>query len=77
MSYIIRVKVNTRAHDDLVEQVDVDQYNVWVTASPHDNEANEAVIDLLADFFDTAASNIKIKSGMHGKHKFIEIEGRP
>jgi uncharacterized protein YggU (UPF0235/DUF167 family) len=73
MPFIIRVKVTTRAHDEKVEQVDLDQYNVWVTASPHDNEANLAVIDLLADYFDTAPSNIKIKSGMHGKHKFIEI----
>jgi uncharacterized protein YggU (UPF0235/DUF167 family) len=73
MPFIIRVKVTTRAHDEKVEQVDLDQYNVWVTASPHDNEANLAVIDLLADYFDTALSNIKIKSGMHGKHKFIEI----
>ena len=73
MPFTIRVKVHTRSHDEKVEQIDLDTYDVWVTSAPHDNEANEAVIEILADYFDTAPSNVKIKSGMHGKHKFIEI----
>lgn len=74
MSKIIRVTVTTRAHDDKVEEVELDTFHVWVTASPHDNEANMAVIELLADYFDTALTNVRIKSGMHGKHKFVEIQ---
>ena len=73
MPHIIKVTVNTRAREDKIEELDIDTYRIWVTATPKDNEANEAVIEILADFFDTAPSNIKIKSGMHGKHKFIEI----
>ncbi len=73
MSRIIRVTVTTRAHDDKVEEIELDTYHVWVTASPADNQANEALVELLAEYFDVAPSNIRIKSGMHGKHKFIEI----
>lgn len=73
MPHIIKVKVNTRAHEDKIEEVDIDTFNVWVTVPPADNAANEAVIELVADYFGTAISNVRIKSGMHGKHKFIEI----
>lgn len=73
MSRIIRVTVTTRAHDDKIEEVDIDTFHAWVTAAPADNEANNALIELVADYFGTAPSNIRIKSGMHGKHKFIEI----
>ncbi len=70
---IIKVKVNTRAHEDKIEEINLDTFNIWVTATPDNNEANDAVIELVADFFNTAPSNVRIKSGMHGKHKFIEI----
>jgi uncharacterized protein (TIGR00251 family) len=74
MSFIIKVKVNTRAHDEKIEEVDLDTYNVWVTAAPTDNEANQAVVEVLADYFGTAAFNVKIKSGWKSRHKFIEID---
>jgi uncharacterized protein YggU (UPF0235/DUF167 family) len=73
MPQIIKVHVKTRAHEDKIEEVDLDTFNVWVTAAPADNAANESVIELVADHFGTAPSNVHIKSGMHGKHKFIEI----
>lgn len=73
MPQIIKVKVNTRAREDKIEEVDLDTFHIWVTAAPVDNAANEAVIELVADYFGTAPSNVKIKSGMHGKHKFIEV----
>ena len=72
--FIIRVHVKTRAHEEKIEQLDLETYNVWVTASPVDNEANEAVIGIIADHFNVAPSSVRIKSGIHGKHKFVEIE---
>ena len=73
MPKIIRVKVTTRAREDRVEQVDLESYNVWVVAAPEGGEANQAVVEAIADYFGTSPSNVRIKSGMHGKHKFIEI----
>ena len=74
MPFIIRVHVKTHAREEKIEQVDLETYNVWVTALPVDNEANEAVIEIVADYFNTNPSNVRIKSGMHGKHKFVEID---
>jgi uncharacterized protein YggU (UPF0235/DUF167 family) len=52
----------------------LDEYKVWVTVPPADNQANEAVIDLLSDFFEVAPSKIRIRSGYKSAHKLIEIE---
>jgi uncharacterized protein YggU (UPF0235/DUF167 family) len=41
---------------------------------PADNQANEAVIDILADHFNIAPSRIRIRSGNKSSHKLIEIE---
>ena len=70
---VIRVKVQTHAKFERVEEVGLDEYKVWTTAIPEKGEANEAVIDILAYFFDVAPSKIRIKSGYKSTHKLIEI----
>lgn len=74
MGRIIRITVTTRAHDEKVEEIDLDTYRVWVTAAPADGEANQAVIEILADYFNTSVSNVRIKSGNKSRHKFVEIK---
>lgn len=74
---VIKVKVQTHAKFEKVEEVGLEEYKVWVTATPEDNKANEAVIDLLADYFNTAPSLIRIRSGNKSTHKLIEIQNRP
>ena len=71
---IIRVKVQTRASFERVEETGLDEYKVWVTAGAHDNQANEALIDVLSDFFDIPVSRIRIKSGNKSTNKLIELE---
>ena len=74
MSLIIKVKVQTRASTEKIEEVDVDEYKVWVTVPAAENQANEALIEVLADYFDTAPSKIRIRSGYKSTHKLIEID---
>jgi len=74
MSLIIRVKVQTHAQHEKIEETGLDEYKIWVTVPPADNQANEAVIEILAEHFNTAPSNIRIKSGYKSSHKLIEIE---
>ena len=71
---IIKVKVQTRASSERIEETGLDEYKIWVTVPPADNQANEAVIDLLSDFFEVAPSRIRIRSGNKSTHKLIEIE---
>ena len=69
----IRVKVQARSSQEKIEEIDVDEYKIWVTSPPAENRANEDVIEILADYFNTAPSNIRIRSGHKSSHKLIEI----
>ncbi|MBI2607956.1 MAG: DUF167 domain-containing protein [Candidatus Doudnabacteria bacterium] len=74
MSRIIRVHVQTHAHEDRLEELDLDEYKIWTTAIPQKGGANEAVIEILAEHFNVAPSSIHIKSGNKSTHKLIEID---
>ena len=69
----ITVQLRPGAKQASIEKIDEGQYKVWVTAIPEKGGANEALIELLSDYFDTAPSNIRIISGNKSKHKLIEI----
>lgn len=71
---IIRVHVRTHAHDDKIEEIGVDEYKLWTTAIPEQGNANEEIIDMLADYFNTSPSKIRIRSGHKSTHKLIEIQ---
>ena len=51
-------------------------YIVYLREKPHDGEANQALIKLLADYFDVANSCVVIKQGAKGHQKTIEIIGK-
>jgi len=70
---IIRVKVQTRASQEKIEELGIDEYKVWVTVPPAEGEANAAVIEVLADHFNVAPSLITIMTGHKSAHKLIEI----
>jgi uncharacterized protein len=71
---LIRVKVQTRARQNRLEEVAVEEYKAWVTAAPADGEANAALIELLAEHFNVAPSLVRIKSGNKTAHKLVEID---
>lgn len=69
----IFVKVKPRAHQVKTTCIDATHYEVSVTAAPHDGEANEAVIEELAGYFDVPKSSIRLVSGGSSKMKQFEI----
>ena len=71
---IIRAHVQTKASFEKVEEIGIEEFKIWVTAVPAEGEANEAVREILADYFDVPISKIRIKSGNKSKHKLIEID---
>ena len=71
---IIRVHVQTKAHEERIEEIGLEEYKVWVTAVPADGEANLAVREILADYFNVGIDSVHIKSGNKSKHKLIEID---
>ena len=48
---------------------------VAVTAAAVDGAANSAVVAALSDALNTPKRNIRIKSGLTGKRKIVEVDG--
>jgi uncharacterized protein (TIGR00251 family) len=71
---IIKVTVQTKASSEKIEELGLEEYKIWVTVPPADNEANDAVIEVVADHFNVAPSLVHIRSGHKSRHKLIEIE---
>lgn len=70
----LTLRVISRAKQDKVQQIDETHFKVWVTATAEKGKANNAVIRLLAEYFDVPQSSITIKRGATAKTKLIAIE---
>ena len=71
---IITVKVKPGAKvGPKLEELEDGSYVAFVRARAHDGEANEALIELLSDYFHVAKSLIRIKSGAGARVKTVEI----
>ena len=71
---LVKVTVIPGAKKNSIAVVAPDHYRVWVKAPPVKGQANKELIGLLADYFNTSASAIVIKRGMHSRNKLIEIK---
>ncbi len=69
---ILSVTVKVGKNEDKVWRHE-DVWEVWVTARPQNNQANAAVISVLADYFSCSKSNIRIKRGLTSTRKTIEV----
>jgi len=68
----IRIRVAPRSSRDEVVKTG-DDYLVRVKAQPKEGKANEAVIKLLAEYFEVTRSSVRITSGLSGRNKIVEI----
>jgi len=68
-----QVSVIPNAKENKVEAIDDQTLKVRTTAKPKNNEANQAVISLLAKYFHVPKNCLKIKSGSSSKYKIIEV----
>jgi len=69
----IFVRAKTGAKKQKIRQIDDDHFEVWIKEPPIDGKANNAIIDLLADFFNIPKSSIELKSGSKSKNKTFLI----
>jgi uncharacterized protein (TIGR00251 family) len=70
----IPVRVTPRSSRNKVEVVD-GQVRIWVTASPTDGQANEAVIQILAKSLGIPPSRITLVRGHTGRDKTLRVAG--
>ncbi|MEK7576692.1 MAG: DUF167 domain-containing protein [Patescibacteria group bacterium] len=68
----VEVTVRPQAHENKVEKTDTG-FKVWTTAPAREGRANEAIIQFIAEYLDTAPSNIKILRGHTSHKKLVEI----
>ena len=63
-----------RAWSERVERMDATHFRVAVTAAPREGQANEAVIEALAEYFRVSRSRVRIVRGQTSRHKIVEVE---
>lgn len=71
----LTIKVQPRASKNAVSGIVGECVKVQLTAPPVDGEANDKLIEFLADTLDVRRSYIKILKGKSSRNKVVEIEG--
>ena len=70
----LAVRVTPRAsHNEIVELLDDGTIKVRIAAPPSDHEANETLIDFLAEVLGVPKSRLDIVAGVSGRDKLISI----
>ena len=69
----ITVFVKTNAKENKVDQISETGYRVSVTVPPEKGLANQQIINLLSDYFDTSKTQITLKNGFSNQAKIFEI----
>lgn len=71
----IYLKVIPRSSQNIVEKISEGEYRVKLTAPPVDGKANEALIKLLAEYFNVSKSAILIVGGKSLSRKMVDVLG--
>lgn len=68
-----QVTVKPGSSQEKIVVAGTDELTVYLRAKPHDGEANEALVKLLAKHFKVSKSSIKIVRGQKSHIKVIEL----
>ena len=71
MKYLVTVKPGS-SQEKIIETAP-DELTIYLRAKPHDGEANDALIKLLAKHFNVPKTTIKITRGHKSRTKTIEF----
>ena len=71
----IYLKVIPRSSQNKIEKISDGEYRVHLNAPPVDGKANEALIKLLAEYFNVSKSAIAIVGGKSSSRKMVDVEG--
>jgi uncharacterized protein len=69
----ILVRVKPAAKNNKIEKISENEYSISTKAPAKNGKANEAIIRLLAAYFNISSSRICILVGHNIKNKIIEI----
>lgn len=71
---IIKVKVKPSSNKQEIVSFGDNHYLIYLKSEPKDNKANIELIKLLSKHLSTPVNRIKIKFGLKGRDKVIEIK---
>ena len=69
----IFIKAKPNSGEEKIEKVDETHYVVFVKEPPIKGKANEAIRNVLAVYFKTSSSNVRIVSGFSSRNKIVKI----
>lgn len=69
----ILVQAKPGAKQEQIRKIDKGQYLVAVKELPVKGQANQAIIKVLADHFQTASSNVILVKGYRSRHKVFKV----
>jgi uncharacterized protein len=69
----LEVHVQPGSSRNLITGYESGVLKVKLTAPPVEGKANQKLVEFLADALDVPKSDIKVKTGLTGKHKLLEI----
>ena len=72
---LLSIKLQPRASANEVGEPLGNELRIKVTAPPVDAAANEALIRLLAEFFDCGRNHVELVRGHTSRHKLVKIFG--
>jgi hypothetical protein len=70
----ISVKVKPNAKQEKIEKVGEKDFIVWVKEKPQEGKANQAVIRVLAEYFNVPKSEVILLKGQTAREKVFEIK---
>lgn len=70
---IFNIKVVTNAKQSRTEKTGDNSFRVYINQKPEKGKANEAIIELLSEYFGIAKKRVFIKSGLKSRNKIIEV----
>ncbi|MBN2202674.1 MAG: DUF167 domain-containing protein [Candidatus Aenigmarchaeota archaeon] len=69
----INVSVNPNSKYSQVEKLSDYDYKVRVDAQAKDGEANERLIEILAEHFEVSKASVSIVKGFKSKRKIVDV----
>jgi uncharacterized protein (TIGR00251 family) len=72
---LLAVKLQPRASRNEIGEALGDELRIAVTAPPVDAAANQALIELLAEFLDCPRRQIELLRGHTSRHKTLKLHG--
>lgn len=69
----IYAKVIPRSSQNEIVKISEGEYKIKITAPPTDNQANEKLIEILAEYFEVPKSLVKIVGGKTARTKIIDV----